>query len=66
MNGDGKTDLGDTIQWSFLVKNTGTTTITNSTVADPIAGAVTCPTAPLRLGSLDDLYGECTAHDHPG
>ena len=27
VNGDGKTDLGDTIQWSFLVKNTGTTTI---------------------------------------
>ncbi len=29
VNGDGKTDLGDTIAWSFLVKNTGTTTITN-------------------------------------
>ena len=24
VNGDGKTDLGDTITWSFLVKNTGT------------------------------------------
>ena len=47
VNGDGKTDLGDTIAWSFLVKNTGTTTITNLAVADPTAGAVTCPTAPL-------------------
>ena len=23
VNGDGKTDLGDTITWSFVVKNTG-------------------------------------------
>ncbi len=28
VNGDGKTDLGDTIQWSFLVKNTGNVTLT--------------------------------------
>ena len=58
VNGDGKTDLGDTIAWSFLVKNTGTTTITNLTVADPVAGAVTCPTAPLLPGQSTT----CTAN----
>ena len=59
------TDLGDTIQWCFLVKNTGTTTINNVSVIDPIAGAVTCPTAPLLPGQSTT----CTAtgaHDHPG
>ena len=30
VNGDGKTDLGDTVTWSFLVKNTGTTTLSPS------------------------------------
>ena len=66
VNGDCKTDLGDTIAWSFLVKNTGTTTITNVSVIDPIAGAVTCPTAPLAPGAVDDLHGDNAAHHHPG
>ncbi len=51
VNGDFKTDLGDTIAWSFLVKNTGTTTITNLAVTDPTAGAVTCPATPLAPGA---------------
>ncbi len=51
VNGDGKTDLGDTIAWSFLVKNTGTTTITDLVVNDPIAGAVTCPVSTLAPGA---------------
>ncbi len=48
VNGNGLTDLGDTIAWSFLVKNTGTTTITGLAVADPTAGAVTCPVTTWR------------------
>ncbi len=51
VNGDGKTDLGDTIAWSFLVKNTGTTTVTNVAVTDPTAGAVTCPVTTLAPGA---------------
>ncbi len=57
VNGDGKTDLGDTIAWSFLVKNTGTTTITNLVVNDPTAGAVTCPVTTLAPG----VSTTCTA-----
>ena len=56
VNGDGKTDLGDKITWSFLVKNTGTTTVTSVAVADPTAGAVTCPATTLAPGRLDDLH----------
>ena len=58
VNADGKTDLGDTIAWSFLVKNTGTTTITNLTVTDPTAGAGDLPGHDVGAGSIDDLHGE--------
>ncbi len=51
VNTDFKIDLGDTIAWSFLVKNTGTTTITNVAVTDPTAGAVTCPVTTLAPGA---------------
>ena len=50
VNGDGVHDKGDTIAWSFLVKNTGTTTITSLAVTDPNAGAVTCPVTTLAPG----------------
>ncbi len=51
VNGNGKTDLGDKIQWSFLVKNTGTTTITTAAIADAKAGATTCPVTTLAPGA---------------
>ena len=51
LNADGKTDLGDTIAWSFLVKNTGTTTVNTVAVADPKAGAVSCPVTTLAPGA---------------
>ena len=54
VNSNGKTDLGDTITWSFLVKNTGTTTITSVGVNDPKAGIVSCPDNP-RAGREHDL-----------
>ncbi len=66
VNGNGKTDLGDTIAWSFLVKNTGTTTITNLTVTDPIAGAATCPVTTLAPGASTTCTATCAAHHHPG
>ncbi len=65
VNGNGKTDLGDKITWSFLVKNTGTTTLTTVAVSDATAGAVTCPGGSLAPGASTT----CTsaAHvDHPG
>ena len=57
VNGDGKTDLGDTIAWSFLVTNTGTVTFTSVGVSDSTAGAVTCPSSTLAPGASET----CTA-----
>ncbi len=50
-NGDFKIDLGDTITWSFLVKNTGTVSVTGVAVNDPKAGAVSCPATTLAPGA---------------
>jgi uncharacterized repeat protein (TIGR01451 family) len=57
VNGDGKTDLGDTIAWIFLVTNTGTVTLSSVGVNDSTAGAVTCPSSTLSPGSSET----CTA-----
>ena len=62
VDGDGHTDLGDTITWSLLVTNTGTTTLTGVTVTDPLAGAIACPTTTLAPGAADDLH-LCGVHD---
>ena len=42
-NASGRTDLGDEVNWTFLVENTGNVTLDSIQVTDPIAGAVTCP-----------------------
>ncbi len=59
-NGNGKTDLGDTITWSFLVKNTGTVTASTVAVTDAKAGAVSCPVTTLAPGASTT----CTAAGH--
>ena len=51
VNGDGRTDLGDTVVWSFLVQDTGTVTANSVAIADPKAGAVTCPQPTLAPGT---------------
>ncbi len=60
LNGNGITDLADRITWSFGVANTGTTTISAISVADPVAGAVTCPVTSLAAGASTT----CTAAAH--
>ncbi len=40
-------DAGDTIAYSFVVGNAGTTTLTGLTVTDPTVGPVSCPVATL-------------------
>ena len=66
VDGDFKIDLGDKIQWTFLVKNTGTTTLSTLVVNDPIAGAVTCPVDVAGAGCVHHLHGHRAARDHPG
>jgi uncharacterized repeat protein (TIGR01451 family) len=60
VDADGATDLGDTVVWSFLVRNTGSVTLTTLAVTDPIAGTVTCPTTTLAPGASTT----CTAAGH--
>ena len=57
VDGDFKIDLGDRITWSFLVQNTGTTTMSGLVVNDAKAGAVTCPVTTLAPGETTT----CTA-----
>jgi uncharacterized repeat protein (TIGR01451 family) len=57
VNGDGITDAGDTIQYTFTVTNTGQLPMSNIGVTDPKAGPVTCPQTTLAVGASE----ECTA-----
>lgn len=47
VNGNGITDSGDTIAYSFTVTNTGQTVLDTVAVDDPKVGAVTCPPGTL-------------------
>jgi len=56
-NGDGLADVGETIQYSFVLTNTGNVTLNSVTVSDPKAGPVTCPVTTLAPGAATT----CTA-----
>ncbi len=49
--------VGDTIAYSFVVKNTGNITLNSIGVTDAKAGAVTCPSSSLAVGVSET----CTA-----
>ncbi|MFC4222445.1 DUF7507 domain-containing protein [Lysinibacter cavernae] len=51
VNGNWITDAGDTIGYSFVVKNTGELAMDNVVVDDPVIGAVTCPVGVLLPGA---------------
>jgi uncharacterized repeat protein (TIGR01451 family) len=61
VNGNGLTDAGDTIAYSFVVTNTGVLQLANIGVTDAKVGPVTCPQPTLPPGSsetctADNLY----------
>ncbi|MFE7563704.1 DUF6923 family protein [Kitasatospora sp. NPDC057500] len=60
VNGNGKTDAGDRIEWKLTVANQGTATVTGIKVDDPTAGQVTCPRTSLAPGETM----VCTAQPH--
>ena len=65
VNGNGITDVGDTIQYTFDLTNSGDVPITNIGVQDSKAGAVTCPSTTLAIGasmtcSADNAYAVTT------
>ncbi|UPL15698.1 DUF7507 domain-containing protein [Microbacterium galbinum] len=51
VNGNGITDAGDTIPFSFLVTNTGDVALTGVVVNDPKVGSVDCPATTLAVGA---------------
>ncbi len=53
-NANGRVDAGDTITYTFTVRNTGNVTLDPVTVSDPMVGAVTCPSGPLAPGAIVD------------
>ncbi|MER7705363.1 hypothetical protein ABTX81_21040 [Kitasatospora sp. NPDC097605] len=59
-NGNGKTDVGDRIEWKLTVANQGTATVTGIKVDDPTAGQVTCPRTSLAPGETM----VCTTQPH--
>ena len=52
---------GETIQYSYVITNTGNVDLTSVSVSDPTAGAVTCPTPPAPGLAPGDTE-TCTAN----
>jgi uncharacterized repeat protein (TIGR01451 family) len=49
-NGNDLADVGETIDYRFVLTNSGNLTLTELRVNDPMTGSVTCPTDPLAPG----------------
>ncbi|MCH7403936.1 DUF7507 domain-containing protein, partial [Belliella kenyensis] len=53
-NGDGFAQVGETISYSFTVRNTGNVEITNLLITDPLVTVVGGPLASLAPGAIDE------------
>ncbi|HWR84860.1 MAG TPA: isopeptide-forming domain-containing fimbrial protein, partial [Rhodoglobus sp.] len=53
-NGDGVVTAGDAIRWTFVVTNTGASTLTALEIVDPMAGEVACDATVLAPGASID------------
>jgi gliding motility-associated-like protein len=59
-NGDGLTQVGETIQYSFVLTNTGNVPLTNITIKDPLPGVV------MSGGPISLLPGESDSTSFTG
>jgi uncharacterized repeat protein (TIGR01451 family) len=71
VNGNGLTDAGDTIAFTFTVTNTGVLPLSNISVSDPTAGSITCPHPTLATGAsetctADNVYTVSAADEAAG
>ena len=71
VNGNGLTDAGDTIAFTFTVTNTGALPLSTIGVSDPTAGSITCPAPPLATGAsetctADNVYTVTAADEAAG
>ncbi len=53
-NGNGRPDVGETLNFAFRVENTGNVTLTNVSLADPTSTVAGGPIATLTPGGVDD------------
>ena len=60
INGNGIIDIGDKVNYSFLVNNTGGTPLQNISITDPIINTVTCPVDNLLAGTNTTPSITCT------
>ena len=59
-NSNGVADAGETIDYSFLLSNTGNVTLTDVSVDDPKAGSVTCDPTTLAPGASVTCVADST------